>query len=352
MIEGVDLSHWQGVMDFAKLKSTGVKFAIIRAGSIDNSTGICYTDFQYEANVKGCQDQGIPFGAYWFFRPNHSAARQAEYFLNLAAGQGIITQLRCDIEVAGSATVVKSFCDALSLQWKVGIYTNPNTALYLLSGDKAWMKSYPLWLADWTAPANPPKPWTSYQVWQYAVKPDGKVYGAQSASIDHNTADDSFLTAYPPPPAPVDPLDIRVTELEIKSAITGNLLQSMDAKISQLEIMTARNEKDLDDYVTALVTLTKRVDALTASQPVAAKFHMASRKPASCMDGQNAVGKPMFHIYPSESKDDQSKRVFLEGDIQVLPTPILGDSAAKMYPVYKSAPTQLYVHAEDGELKA
>jgi GH25 family lysozyme M1 (1,4-beta-N-acetylmuramidase) len=51
MINGIDVSHWQGVMDWAKAKAAGVQFAIIRAGSIDANTGVCYTDYQYEANV-------------------------------------------------------------------------------------------------------------------------------------------------------------------------------------------------------------------------------------------------------------------------------------------------------------
>lgn len=136
-----------------------------------------------------------------------------------------------------------------------------------------------------------------------------------------------------PPPTPVD-LDARVKALE--------------TQVKALEEDVADIGKVLSEHGAWLMDLEARMKLY---QPVAAKFHMASRKPASCMDGQNAVGKPKFTIYPKDTAP-VAQRIFLEGDIQVMPTLVLGDSGAKMYPVYKSAPVQLYVHAEDGELVA
>ena len=58
MLNGIDISHWQKKMDWAKAKAAGVQFAIIRAGSVDNATGVCYTDYEFENNVAGCKAQG------------------------------------------------------------------------------------------------------------------------------------------------------------------------------------------------------------------------------------------------------------------------------------------------------
>jgi GH25 family lysozyme M1 (1,4-beta-N-acetylmuramidase) len=43
---GVDVSHWQKRMDWQKAKDAGAEYAFIRAGSINNITGVCYTCFQ------------------------------------------------------------------------------------------------------------------------------------------------------------------------------------------------------------------------------------------------------------------------------------------------------------------
>ena len=113
------------------------------------------------------------------------------------------------------------------------INTNPNTVLYKLAGDKSWMVDYDLWLADWTPPANVPLPWTSWGVWQYAVKPDGKEYGAQSASIDHNYAQDWMILPAVPPPAPS--LEARVTALEMEYKDLDADMQIAFARIVALE---------------------------------------------------------------------------------------------------------------------
>ena len=323
MINGIDVSKWQGDMDWAKAKDAGVQFAIIRAGSINNTTGVCYTDDQYHANVAGCYGVGIPYAAYWFFRPNHSAARQADYFLNLADSSGVSVQLWCDVETAGRASVVKDFCARLSTTWKVGIYSNPNTIKYLLTGDKAWMSQYPLWLADWTPPANVPAPWSSYLIWQYGVEPDGPEYGAQSASIDHDYALEEFVTAYPPPPD--DGLEARVTALE--------------AEVADLE---------------------QRVTALENKPPAQAHAHFIvcpEGALARCISGYNKATpqKPIFAIYPDSSASSVPARIRWPAGVALIvdPVPVLGDSSELCYSVTDwngTYPIPIYIRIQDGVL--
>lgn len=135
----------------------------------------------------------------------------------------------------------------------------------------------------------------------------------------------------------------------------------LEAKVERLigwangaETRLLKMENILWKLADALEALALKVNELMGEidtrTPISAPFKMNEKKPALCLDGQNAVGKPKFHIYPSESKDDQGKRVFLEGTIQVMPVPVVGDSGVKAYPVYKSAPVQLYTFVEDGKL--
>jgi hypothetical protein len=343
MLNGIDVSYYQSVMDWQKAKAVGVQFAIIRAGSVGNITGLCYTDDQYRNNVANLALVDIPYAVYWFFRPNQSVTKQAEYFLNLAkdAALGDLdVDLWVDIEVAGEAAKVKAFIELLDRSGlSTGIYTNPNTALYLLTGDKAWMAEYPLWLADWTAPANPPKPWTEWAMWQYAVKPDGKDYGAQSASIDHDYAQDWMILPVTPPPPPTD-LEARLMALE-------NEYEAM----TEFEDRTFQLASNLDKRVTALDSRTSALEGRAQAAPISAPFKMQARTPARCITGYNDAGKPLFQIYPRDTSET-ADRIYLEGVVQVFPYPMTGDGGRKAYPVYKQAPVQLYVFADDGELQA
>ena len=65
MTKGIDVSHWQGTIDWNKVKAAGIEFAIIKAGGSDAGT---YTDSKWEANYKGAKAAGIPIGAYFFCR--------------------------------------------------------------------------------------------------------------------------------------------------------------------------------------------------------------------------------------------------------------------------------------------
>ena len=58
---GIDVSFWQGELDWAKLKADGVEFAMLRAGY-----GQSNVDKQFHRNAQECTRLGIPFGVYWF----------------------------------------------------------------------------------------------------------------------------------------------------------------------------------------------------------------------------------------------------------------------------------------------
>jgi len=100
---------------------------------------------------------------------------------------------------------------------------------------------------------------------------------------------------------------------------------------------------DLD----ALIVLVK---ALQNGAPISAPFKMLTRIPARCITSYNDAGKPIFQIYPKDTSET-SQRIYLENTIQVFPYPMIGDGGRKAYPVYKAAPVQLYVFADDGNME-
>lgn len=64
---GIDVSSWQGVIDWDKVKEDGIEFAIIRLGhGIGNHKGDVAHDVQFDRNVAECERLGIPYGVYFF----------------------------------------------------------------------------------------------------------------------------------------------------------------------------------------------------------------------------------------------------------------------------------------------
>ncbi len=78
MIQGSDVSHWQGVIDW-ELVAPQVSFVIMKC-----TEGEQYKDIRYPANKAGCVKYGIPHGAYHFFRSNVNPITQAELFWDYA----------------------------------------------------------------------------------------------------------------------------------------------------------------------------------------------------------------------------------------------------------------------------
>ena len=62
-IKGIDVSRWQGVIDWKAVKADGVEFAIIKAGGSDAGF---YKDRTFEQNYAGAKENGISVGAYYF----------------------------------------------------------------------------------------------------------------------------------------------------------------------------------------------------------------------------------------------------------------------------------------------
>ena len=72
---GIDVSHWQGAIDWAKVRAAGIQFAIIKAGGSDAGF---YTDPRWEENYRGAKANGIAVGAYYFVGPACTSAEDGK----------------------------------------------------------------------------------------------------------------------------------------------------------------------------------------------------------------------------------------------------------------------------------
>ena len=174
VLKGIDVSKHKLNIDWEKVKGAGVDFAIIRAGY-----GKRTIDAYFERNVKGCIENGIKIGFYWFLYclNEEEAVKNAEMFHTVIKEykNEIEMGVWCDFEYdtdkyAGKNGVVfdkktrtacvNAFCDKMkSYGYNIGNYANPD---YLKN--KFNKIYYPLWLAKYSTGFSGYKP----IIWQFS----------------------------------------------------------------------------------------------------------------------------------------------------------------------------------------
>jgi len=184
---GIDVSKWQGNIDWAKVKGAGVKYAFIRV-----SDGITTIDAQFPPNWAGAAANGIPRGVYQFFRPNRDAVDQAQIVIDHLDlyGMGELPPV-VDVEATGElapADVAKQ----VGL-WIDEIESTLGVRPIIYSGSYFWddhvnssaFADYPFWIAHYTSAECPrlPQDWADWTFWQYSST--GSVNGI-AGNVDMN----------------------------------------------------------------------------------------------------------------------------------------------------------------------
>ena len=128
ILKGIDVSYAQGVIDWEKVKASGlVDFAILRAGYGKETTQV---DTQFERNYAACKRLGIPVGVYWYSYATTAAEseQEAKVCLQTIRGKQFEYPVAFDIEEARSLpqadALCTAFCSALEKQgYYAAIYT-------------------------------------------------------------------------------------------------------------------------------------------------------------------------------------------------------------------------------------
>ncbi len=182
-VKGVDVSTYQGSVNWASAKSAGIVFGIARM-----SDGLNYPDNEFAANWKNMKAQGIVRGVYQFFEPAQDPTQQANMLLNAvnSAGGFIPEDLPpvMDIEVTGGqspSTIQAHMQTWLNVIEKaVGRKPIIYTAAFMSSNIGSGFGSYPLWVANWGVSCpTMPSGWTAWKFWQNAD--NGSVSGISGA---------------------------------------------------------------------------------------------------------------------------------------------------------------------------
>ncbi|MCW5824185.1 MAG: hypothetical protein KIT34_15375 [Cyanobacteria bacterium TGS_CYA1] len=193
---GLDISHHQDVVDWSKVAAAGVKYAFLKA-----SEGSSYKDSRYKFNRENCAANGIPCGAYHFFRPQvRDQVKQISTFVSMVGAMkvGELPPV-LDLEVPESwrnlslnqrVKITRQWLDGVesALGVKPIVYLSSSFAGDIL-GSQQWLQEYVLWLAHYTKAANPrtPEPWKSssgWTFWQYSET--GRVDGIKDNFVDLN----------------------------------------------------------------------------------------------------------------------------------------------------------------------
>jgi len=208
ILPGVDVSRYQGVMDWHKCAANGAKFAVCRA-----TVGDYYTDTAYAANINGIQAAGLALGVYHVVTPSDSTGRkitagdQMGYFRtqsteasgnNFPFGMDMPVVLDCELDRNASPAIMTALireCAAIVYFWSKTlpiIYTSAGWWNPHVQRSQEW-HDCPLWVANYTTAAKPllPADWSQWVFWQWSADGNGQgpAYGAQSASIDLNRFD-------------------------------------------------------------------------------------------------------------------------------------------------------------------
>lgn len=170
-VQGVDVSHWQGVIDWGKVKAAGIEFAFFKA-----TEHTMFFDGQFDNNWKNSRANGVIRGAYHFYRPSYDPLIQAEWFVQKAGvpGDGDLPPT-LDLEVTDNlapADVAKGALQFLArvelLTGRVPMIYTSNRVFNTVLGGPAGFAKYPLWVANWNVmcPNIPDPTWKSWRFWQ------------------------------------------------------------------------------------------------------------------------------------------------------------------------------------------
>ena len=187
---GIDVSHWQGNIDFQKVKDAGVEFVYIRIGRGNGIGKEFVLDSKFKQNIEGFNKVGIPVGLYFYTYAASSkdAIKEAKWIVEN------IKDYKVDLEIAFDwenwsffrdfnmsfyelTEAAKAFTKELEkYNYKGMLYSSKN---YL---ENMWFKvDFPVWLAHYTKETNYQG---EYKVWQ--ICDNGVVDGIRDNQVDIN----------------------------------------------------------------------------------------------------------------------------------------------------------------------
>ena len=192
--KGIDVSKYQGNIDWAKVAQDGVEFAFVRAALRGYGTGKLVEDEFFDRNVQGAQAAGIKVGAYVYSQAvtEEEVLEEAEFVLNKVAPYDLECPIIFDVEKVSGANgrmnqltleertnLTLLFCQTIEAAGYTPMIYH-NTEMGALMIDVETLEDYDKWFASYSETLYYPY---EYKVWQYSQS--GKVAGINT-NVDMN----------------------------------------------------------------------------------------------------------------------------------------------------------------------
>ncbi|WP_151087170.1 glycoside hydrolase family 25 protein [Hymenobacter baengnokdamensis] len=202
-VHGIDVSAYQGHIDWPRVAQQQVRFAFIKA-----TEGATLRDARFARNWREARAAGILSGAYHYFQPNRDGGEQADLFIDTVPLRPGDLPPVLDVEaprfhdVAELRSEIRQWLEAVEAHYKVKPILYSNYAFYrrYLAGH---FDDYPLWLAHYEVerPALPSERWI---IWQHS---DEAYVPGIRGTVDFNVFQGSYaaleaLRIAPPAPPP------------------------------------------------------------------------------------------------------------------------------------------------------
>lgn len=262
VMKGIDVSEWNGSINWRKVKSSGVTFAFIRAGGRYYGSGAYFVDSKFAENVKNATAAGIDVGAYFYSQAiNATEARQeAAYTLNIVSSYNLTLPIVMDYEYAweggltgrlynahlsksAATTVINTFCSTVEASGYVGMLYASKSVITDDMKITSINNKYPIWNAQYNDSdtltytdngLTSGKKYT-YMVRGYHKLNTGTVYGAYSQEYSCTATYAEAVTASTDPEPPI--FDT-APDMPAQAAIADRTSSSINVRWSKISGVT------------------------------------------------------------------------------------------------------------------
>ena len=191
--DGIDVSGWQGNIDYSEVASSGIEIVYMKA-----SEGTSFVDPYFNQNYTNAKANGLKVGFYHYLtaRSNSEAVAEANFFVSTISGMTPDCRLAMDFESFGNLSVEEineiglTFMQTVeSLSGKeMVIYSDTSNASNIFGGG---LTNYPLWVAQYEVEEPTPNGnWDSWVGWQYTDA--GEISGI-NGYVDRDRFTDGIL---------------------------------------------------------------------------------------------------------------------------------------------------------------
>lgn len=272
MKQGIDVSLWNGAIDWSKVKTD---FAMLRI-----ATGKTLPDTEFEKNYLAAKQYNIPLGAYYYMYATDEATalKEAEQCYSFIKNKQFEYPIYLDIETDAQSqlsqkkleSIIKTFLDFLeSKKLYVGIYSFESLLSKL---SKNFRDRYTIWCANISS-----QPKINYDIWQYSWKGRNAGVGNGKADVDMNYCDKDFPSI-------------------IKKAQLNNFTQA--------EIITSKKITTYIDYIPKTITFKtdKKKNVITTYKKAASNTTVSNTKLSNHFQVKEFISKSGNKIYSNDVK--------------------------------------------------